>query len=55
MTEVILTHDGVELARVTLPPGEYVIGREAGVDVRADTPLLSRQRSEERRVGKECA
>ncbi len=29
--------------RVTLPPGEYVIGREAGVEIFADTPLLSRQ------------
>ncbi len=43
MTEVILRHEGTELARATLPPGEYVIGREAGVDLHADTPLLSRQ------------
>ena len=43
LTEVILTHDGLELARATLPPGEYVIGREAGTDLRADTPLLSRK------------
>ncbi len=42
-TEVILRHDGTELARVTLPPGEYVIGRERGVDLHADTPLLSRR------------
>ena len=43
LTEVILSHAGAELARATLPPGEYVIGREAGVDLRADTPLLSRK------------
>jgi hypothetical protein len=42
-TEVILSHAGAELARATLPPGEYVIGRSAEVDIRADTPLLSRQ------------
>ena len=42
-TEVILRHDGTELARATLPPGEYVIGRERGVDLHADTPLLSRR------------
>ncbi len=42
-TEVILRHDGAELARVTLPPGEYVIGRNPDADIRADTPLLSRQ------------
>ena len=43
LTEVILTHDGLELARATLSPGEYVIGRETGTDLRADTPLLSRR------------
>ncbi len=42
-TEVILSHAGVELARVTLPPGEYVIGREPGAGIYADTPLLSRR------------
>ena len=43
MTEVILRHEGTELARATFAPGEYVIGREPGVDFHADTPLLSRQ------------
>ena len=43
LTDVILTHEGVELVRATLPPGEYVIGREPGVDLHANTPLLSRQ------------
>ena len=42
-TEVILRHDGAELARVTLPPGEYVIGRSPEVEIFAETPLLSRQ------------
>ena len=41
--DVILHHAGTQLARATLPPGEYVIGREPGVDVRAETPLLSRR------------
>ena len=42
-TVVILRHAGMELARVTLPPGEYIIGRSAEADVRADTPLISRR------------
>ena len=29
-TEIIVTKDGAELLRTTLPPGDYVIGREAG-------------------------
>ena len=45
LTEVILAHDGTELAHTKLPPGEYVIGREPGVDLHAETPLLSRQRT----------
>ncbi len=40
--EIILTHAGVELARVSLPPGEYVIGRSDDADIFADTPLISR-------------
>ncbi len=42
-TEVILRHEEVELARVTLPPGEYVIGRSEEVEIFADTPLISRR------------
>src|SRR3954447_9857664 len=42
-TEVILRHEGVELARVSLPPGEYVIGRNPDVEIFADTPLISRR------------
>ncbi len=42
-TEIILRHDGGELARVVLPPGDYVIGRDSQVQIYADTPLLSRK------------
>ncbi len=42
-TEVILKHADVELARVTVPPGDYVIGRSAEVEIHAETPLLSRK------------
>lgn len=42
-TEVVLRHHQRELVRVTLPPGEYVIGRSPDVEISADTPLLSRQ------------
>jgi serine/threonine protein kinase len=45
-TEVILRHDGTELARVTLPPGEYVIGRNPDVEIFADTPLISRRHAQ---------
>ena len=43
LTDIILRHGGAELARVTLPPGEYVIGRAREADIHAETPLLSRQ------------
>lgn len=42
-TEVIVRHDGVELARATLGPGEYIIGRSNEADIYAETPLISRQ------------
>ena len=42
-TEVILRHEEVELARVTLPPGEYVIGRGEEAEIFADTALISRR------------
>ena len=45
-TEVILRHEGAELARVTLPPGDYVIGRNADVEIFADTPLISRRHAQ---------
>jgi serine/threonine protein kinase len=40
-TEVVLRHEGTELARKTLPPGEYVIGRGGEADVRGEALLLS--------------
>ena len=42
-TEIILRHDGAELARLSLPPGEYVIGRARESDIHAETPLISRR------------
>ena len=42
-TEVILRHADAELARVVLPPGEYIVGRDVSAEVHAETPLLSRQ------------
>jgi len=42
-TQVILRHDRVELARVTLPPGEYVIGRGAEAEIRGEAVQLSGQ------------
>src|SRR5258708_2689233 len=42
-TEIILSHAGAELARKTLPPGTYVIGRSPEVEIFANTPLLSRR------------
>ena len=44
--DVNLRHAGTELARANLPPGEYVIGRAPGVDVQAETPLLSRRHAQ---------
>ena len=43
LTDVILRHEEEELARVSLPPGEYVIGRNPDVEIYADTPLISRR------------
>jgi pSer/pThr/pTyr-binding forkhead associated (FHA) protein len=42
-TDIVLRHQGAELVRVTLPPGEYVIGRNPDVEIFADTPLISRR------------
>ena len=38
MTEVILRHEGAELARATFAPGEYVIGREPGCGLYREYP-----------------
>jgi len=40
--ELILRHDAVELARVNLPAGEYVIGRSQDAQIFVNTPLISR-------------
>ena len=42
-TEVIVSHGGTEVSRHILAPGEYVLGREPGVDVFVDAPLVSRK------------
>jgi serine/threonine protein kinase len=43
MTEVVLSHEGVELVRVMLEPGEYILGRGHDATIRAETPLISRR------------
>jgi serine/threonine protein kinase len=43
LTEVVLRHAGAELVRVSLAPGEYVIGRGPEAEIFADTSLLSRR------------
>ena len=42
-TEIIVSHGGAEVSRHVLAPGEYVLGREPGVDVLVDVPLVSRR------------
>jgi serine/threonine protein kinase len=41
-TEVIVTKDGVELARRIVTPGAYLFGRGGDVDFSMETPLASR-------------
>src|SRR4051812_39276516 len=41
-TEVIISLHGIELARHTVRPGEYLFGRGDDVDFAMDTPLASR-------------
>ncbi|HEV7406382.1 MAG TPA: serine/threonine-protein kinase [Chthoniobacteraceae bacterium] len=41
-TEVIVSREGVELARRVVTPGEYVFGRGGDVDFPMETPLASR-------------
>jgi len=40
-TEVILRHDGEELAHVTLAEGEYIIGRDASAHISVDLPRIA--------------
>jgi len=42
-TEVILRHDGAELAHVTLAEGEYIIGRDASAHISVDLPRIADQ------------
>ena len=42
-TEIIITENGVELARKTVAPGEYVIGRDLACDVPVTVGLVSRR------------
>jgi len=42
-TEVTAAHDGREIFRQILPPGDYVIGREAGSDIRLESNKVSRR------------
>jgi len=45
-TEIVVTAGGVELVRKTLRPGEYVIGREDGCDIRLEVDLISRRHAQ---------
>jgi len=42
-TEIIVTKDGVEIMRSTVPPGEYVIGREEDCNLQIDVDRVSRK------------
>ncbi len=45
-TEIIVTSNGAELLRKTVPPGEYVIGREPECDVPLEVDLVSRRHAQ---------
>jgi tetratricopeptide (TPR) repeat protein len=42
-TEVILRHDGAELAHVTLKAGEYIIGRKSDAHISIDLPHIAEE------------
>ncbi len=42
-TEIIVSRNGTVLFRQIVTPGDYVIGRDDGTDLRVDVPLVSRQ------------
>jgi len=42
-TEIIVTKDGVEIMRWTVPPGDYVIGREEDCNLQIDVERVSRK------------
>ncbi len=43
ITEVFIAIDREEVYRLTLPPGEYLIGRDPDVDIRVEHPTISRR------------
>ena len=43
ITEVFIAVDRDEVYRATLPPGEYVIGRDADAQIRIQHPTISRR------------
>jgi eukaryotic-like serine/threonine-protein kinase len=43
LTEIIATLDGKILYQETVPPGDYVIGREIGCNIRLDSTKVSRR------------
>jgi serine/threonine protein kinase len=45
-TEIIVTKDSEEILRKTVGPGDYVIGREPGCEVRLDVDLVSRRHAQ---------
>ncbi len=42
-TEIIISKDGEELLRKTVPPGEYVVGRSSECELVVPTDLISRR------------
>jgi serine/threonine protein kinase len=42
-TEILVTRNGEEVTRITVSPGEYVIGRDHGCDVQIESEDLSRK------------
>ncbi len=45
-TEIIVSHQGAELCRKTVRPGEYIIGREPNCDVPVAVELVSRRHAQ---------
>ena len=44
--EIIVTTDGAEILRKTVPPGNYTIGREPECDIQLDVDLVSRRHAQ---------
>ena len=45
-TEIIVSNDGAEILRKIVPPGEYVIGREAACELQVEVELVSRRHAQ---------